>query len=81
MTNPSFPVFSLADVQRIAAEAYAYALDDFGTESPADAAEGLLANFQALMWDAAHEAGVEGAPECFRGAAARFRDSRAQEVV
>ena len=33
------------------------------------------------MWDVAHEVGVEGTPECFRGALARFRDSLAQGVA
>ena len=80
MTNTSSPVFSPVLAQRVLAEASAFAVADF-SDSPAAFVEALIGNFEAFMWDVAHEVGVEGTPECFRGALARFRDSLAQGVA
>jgi len=78
-THPSL-CLAPSDVQRIASDALTFALADFG-DSPGDLVSGLVQNFEALLYDAAHAAGVPGMPECFRGAALRMREGFEQGVV
>lgn len=68
-----------SDVQRIAADALAFALA-VSPDSPDVFASELAQNFEALLYDAAHAAGVPGMPDCFRGAAQRMRQYFDQEV-